>query len=208
MNDINTLKDTWMKQSLPQHMKVLREDYISRIPDRLKKYQKFQDRVNTVKMVLVLLILLLFAWMLFQKMTLSAPVIAGFFLIVGGTPIFGLYYLKKQFRLSSIDFTSDSAKFIPHAIVKLKSQISVFRLPFFLYLTVMISGLNVMYYALLEDSPVKERLVMHVGITVLIFFMALIGLVVRKRRYKKETQPVIDELINLSNELHSETDSE
>jgi len=198
---IETLKILWQQQK-PGESKMnnsLATD--SFIIKRLKKYESFQLRINLLKTIILILIAGSFTWYLFKYADPSLMLIVSLVWIAACLVIFMTYYWRSQFQSAQLDFTLQTKDFIDSAIKKLNGQRKIFRTWFPLMVFGLMIGLNLMYFDLLSDMDTGDRLLFHLIGSVFLAVFVPLGLKIRSWKFRKEQQPVIDDLLNFKTEI-------
>jgi membrane protein YdbS with pleckstrin-like domain len=205
MNNINqnidTLKKLWQDQKLKDDKMNTVISPNSFIIKRLKAFEKLQLRINIVKIAVLIFIMGSFIWYLFRYSNPSPLVLLSLFWIVACLTIFIIIYWRKQFQADQLNFSLCTSAFIDQAIDKLNEQRKVFRSIFPFLVIGLIVGLNLLYLGILVDLTVGLRLLYHLFVSVILAGLIPIGFKIRNWKFKKENQPVIDNLLNFKNEI-------
>ncbi len=199
--NIEVLKKIWQNQKLSaDKMKaVISPD--SLIIRRLKAFEKLQFRINTIKIIILVFIMGTFTWYLFRYSSPSLLVLLSLVWISACLTIFIVIYWRKQFQANQHNFSLQTNAFINLAIDKLNEQKKVFRSIFPFLVIGLIIGLNLLYLGILTDLSVGLRLLYHLFVSVILAGLIPIGFKIRNWKFKKENQPVIDDLLNFKNEI-------
>lgn len=199
--NIDALKKLWQVQKLKDEKMdaVIAPD--SFVIKRLKAFEKLQLQINTVKIVVMMLVMGSFTWYLFRFSEPSAMVLLGLFWIAACLSIFIIIYWRKQFKANQLNFSLQTSNFIDLAINKLYQQKRVFRSIFPSLVIALIFGLNLIYLGILTDLSNGLRVFYHLIISTILAGLIPIGFRIRNWKFKKENQPVIDDLINFKNEI-------
>lgn len=199
--NIDALKKIWQDQKLKDknmNAVIAPDSFVIR---RLKTFEKLQLRINTTKIIALILIMGSFTWYLFRYSEPTTLVLFGLFWIVACLAIFFIIYWRKQFQANQLNFSLQTSDFIDLAMDKLNEQKIVFRSIFPFLVIGLIVGLNLIYFDLLTDLSVSLRLTYHFFVSVIMAGLIPIGFKIRNWKFKKENQPVIDDLLNFQNEM-------
>jgi tellurite resistance protein TehA-like permease len=128
-------------------------------------------------------------------------VLFGLFWIAACLTVFTILYWRKQFQANRLNFSLQTSDFIDLAMDKLNKQKKVFRSIFPFLVIGLIVGLNLLYLDLLTDLSVGLRLIYHLCVSVIMVGLIPIGFKIRNWKFKKENQPVIDDLLNFKREI-------
>lgn len=199
--NIDVLKKIWQDQKLnadKMSAVILPDSFIIK---RLKAFEQLQFRINTVKIIVLVFIMGSFTWYLLRYSNPSLLVLLSLFWIVACLTIFIIIYWRKQFQANQLNFSLQTDAFIDLAIDKLNEQKKVFRSIFPFLVIGLIIGLNLLYLEILIDLTVGLRLLYHLFVSVILAGLIPIGFKIRNWKFKKENQPVIDDLLNFKNEI-------
>jgi len=111
------------------------------------------------------------------------------------------FYWKKQFRYSSLDFSLPGSELIESVLAKLNYQKKLFRIHFPLFSLSLIIGINIIYLGVFRQYGIADRLIYHLAGSAFILLAAPLGLKIRKMKFNKEYQPLIDELEAVSADM-------
>ena len=177
------------------------ENQDSRLVKRLKIFEIQQLRINLVKTILLVFIIYSFVWYLLKFKSLSVMLLVGLLWIVACLAVFIVYYWKKQFRIDQLNFSLKTSEFIDSVIGKLNNQKKLFKFHFPLLVIGLIIGINILYLEVLAELDLQIRILYHiVGSTFITLFIPL-GQKIRKWKFGREQQPVINDLIDFKNEI-------
>ena len=198
---IDTLKKLWQDQKFKENNmnEVLLPD--SFIVRRLKSFEKLQLRINTGKLIGIILIMGSFTWYLFHYSKPSFLVVVSLFWITACLAVFIIIYWRKQFQANQLNFSLQTNDFIDFTIDKINEQAKIFRTIFPFLVTTLIIGVNLLYLGILTDSSTGLRLIYHLLVSLVLVSFIPLGIKIRKWKFKKENQPVIDDLLNFKEEM-------
>jgi hypothetical protein len=199
MKEFSEYQRIWETGSL-----VIKDTTGSTVPfkltEKLKQLEKSQNRANKIKIITVAVLVTLFIYILFQNTVLVVSFI-GMGIIFTGILFFIVLYLKNQLTIQKLDFTADSKNFSDQTLSMLNKQNSIFRIPFFVFIFLMITGSNLLLMGLGEPDG---NLSAYLYNTALILLFAAIGYWVRMKRIKKEIAPIIEELTDFKANMITE----
>jgi hypothetical protein len=127
---------------------------------------------------------------------------SGLAVIFAGVTVFMIYYLKNQFNIKRLDFSSPSLAFMDNATNMLEKQNSTFKGPFLLLSACLLLGANIMATGFSTDH--EDKFQMHIIYTFLMAVSMLGGYRVRMWRIRKEVTPLLEELKLLKENLRTE----
>lgn len=160
-----------------------------------------------IKTILVANITIYNIWYFLFKSKASVFTILGIICIVVSTLVFMVFYWKYQFRPRDLDFSTSSTSFIKSTLDKFKLQQKITYLLSPLFIGFMVLGLNILNYGFLLEESIVKRLIYHISMTLFFGFLTIIGIKIRNWRYRREFQPVQEELQNIYNDLTEEQDA-
>ncbi|MEJ2054519.1 MAG: hypothetical protein P8X42_11420, partial [Calditrichaceae bacterium] len=115
--------------------------------------------------------------------------------------VFIIYYWKKQFQVNQLNYSLQTNAFIDLSVKKLKEQIKIFKSFFPFLVTGLIIGLNLIYFSILNEIDLTVRIFYHIAGSLFLAALIPLGLKIREWKFKKEQQPVIDDLISIKEEI-------
>ena len=201
MVKIDELKSIWQNQKISSDVENFQENLLSDMIDELRKFEKKQDKRTVFKAFSVSLLLSILCTILIMNKEFTFFSVLGMSVIIISAAVFMYYYRKTQFKIEKLDMQNKSKQLIDSAISILNEQKKLFKEKFSSFIVGLITGLNVMYIDLLKDDPADERVMMHVGMSILILIGMYFGQKLRERIFKREFQPLIDELNEINKDL-------
>jgi hypothetical protein len=205
--DITALDDmraAWQEQRPAGLAAWERPDAWEDLLTGLRGYEHRVLGINTVKMIAGAILLLFTMGVLLPKYASSRLVIGGASWIAVSFTVFAVMYWRRQFRARSLAFERSTFDLIQSARQGLERERSFFRRFMPLLGLILISGLQIVYLDLLRDDPWPTRLLLH-GVSVVALAAALAGgLRFRERRFKREMQPLLDQLDSLALSLQED----
>ncbi|MEJ2542845.1 MAG: hypothetical protein P8Y99_02135 [Calditrichaceae bacterium] len=199
--NMDALQKLWQDQKLKDENMdtIIAPD--SFVIKRLKAFEKLQLQINTVKIVVMMLVMGSFSWYLFKFSEPSKAVVLGLIWIVACLMIFIIIYWRKQFKANQLNFSLRTRDFIDLAINKMNEQKKIFRSIFPLLVLSLIVGLNLIYLGVLTDLSSDMRIAYHLIVSTILAGLIPIGFKIRNWKFKKENLPVINDLVNFKNEI-------
>ncbi len=200
-NNFDELQNLWQTQRAGQFESETSQDIVSLITEKHKSFEKKQLRINLAKTFALILILVPFCSYLILYKSPSVFTYLGAGWILLSTVAFMVLYWKKQFRYSSLDLNQSGSEFIKTILNKLNYQKKLFRIHFPLLVFSLLIGINIIYLGMFSHYDITTRLVYHFAGSVFILIVSPLGLKIRKMRFNKEYQPLIDELTAINEDL-------
>jgi len=201
MIEIDALKKNWQNQKPAAEKKFNPEKIASDSFIKLKKFEKKQFRINmgkTIGMGLIILFLL-------QTMLLSTSFtlikLIGVAWIVFSVIYFLVVYWKMQLKVNKLNVDGNSLDFIDEVLENFAMQKRFFKEKFWIFGATLIIGLNILYLDLLKDMTILERLGFHFSFVVLLLVAIWGGIKIRMFRFRREYDPIINELIKIKKDL-------
>jgi hypothetical protein len=182
MKELEELQGLWQQQHL--------------LVGEMARYQQRQFGINTIKTVTVAALLAL-VYAIAARFLHEPLVLAGFLVMAVSIVTFLVMYWRKQFRIARLDFSAPSREFMNSAVALLLGERQVFRAPALVMALLVLVGMNVMLLGL-HSGPL-----LHVINSLEIVAACWFGLTVRKRRFQRENQPLVDRLSAIAQDLAS-----
>lgn len=202
MAQIDELKNIWQNQKMDSQQEINQEKMFSEnMLDKLKKFEKKQDKRTNFKTFGIIAILTAYLIVLIVTEKITFFLAAGFIIIGLSAGIFMYLYRKTQFKIEKLNLFSETKELISSAVAVLEEQKELYKGKFRIFFTGLILGLNVLYLDLLKDLASTERILMHVGMTIILLITMYFGLKLRKRIFNRDFQPLIDELTEMNKDL-------
>ena len=195
------LQNLWQNQYLKEPFIKESELQDTNLIKRLKTFEKEQLRINLGKTVALFIIVSSFTLILFRFKSPSPMLLISLFWIVACLVTFMIYYWKKQFRASQLDFSLRTNQFINSTIEGLNNQKRSFKTYFPMLVLGMLIGINIFYIDALSDLNLHTRILYHIAGSIFIALFIPIGQKIRNWKFSREQQPVINDLIDFKNEI-------
>ena len=201
MKELDALKKNWQNQKPSAETKFDTDKIIN---DSLSKLQKFEKRIfgiNMAKTAGIILAAILIIWsMLFAAPVSAVKIIAVLWLLIS-IVVFWVKYLKIQLRTNKLNVKESSLNFIDEVLHNFSRQKELFRKDFLYFGAALITGINILYLDLLSGMPLLERICFHVFISAALTAVLFGGIKFRMRRFKRENEPLENELIKMKEDL-------
>ncbi len=201
MKEIEVLKNNWQKQKPAAGDKFNYEEITSASFSRLKKFEKRILKINIVKTAGIIIAITLFIWSMLFELPVSAFRIIAVIIIVIGISMFWLKYLRLQLKTAKLNVRENSLDFIDDVLKNFSEQREFFRKDFKVFGVLLLTSINIIYLDLLTDLPVLERIGFHVLMSAVLIAVIFFGVKFRMRRFKKENEPIENELIKMKEDL-------
>ncbi len=188
------LQNLWVTQKAEQSPAEGSGSYPASLVDKLRSLQSFQDRVNKIKILVIILIFASMAYALITSGTVSLLALAGLLLALLSSFWFFTYYLKNQFKVSRLPFDATTREFLETALQMLHKQNAVFKRPFTYFTLALLAAVNIIFLGLLTEESLSARFQIHTAFSLWVMLASLIGGRIRQRRIRKEVLPIIETL--------------
>jgi hypothetical protein len=194
MDNLHELEAIWQK-----HQPQFNESIELKLKDtgifsKLKKLNKKHFRINLIKTILVAIILIFLSFAILSLKDTSIITKAGLGWIILSLFIGLTFYWKMQYNQSNLEFIDTSDLFIEKTIIKLSQQKKIITHLMPIMVSGLILGLNLIYYDLLKGEELTVRISLHILMSSFLVLIMFLGLTIRKKRFKNDFQPIIDEL--------------
>lgn len=201
MNELNELQNIW--KSGVQGDKKNTGHLPESLPEKLRKLENHQDKLNRLKILVLILIFAQMVYWINRFDRYSLHVYLGLGIIFLSTVLFMTYYFRKQFNSRKLNFNNSSVCFAREAIQMIEKQIAIFRLPFLIFVVFIVAGANIMLWGLYRGD---NKLSAHLNYTFFISASSCIGFLIRRRRTRKEVLPLLDELKKLEETINADSE--
>lgn len=194
MDNLNELQNIWQGHQ-PEREIDLNTDKISEsVLEKIKKTENKVYRINIVKSIAVSMLSLSMVWFFRNQNIKSIWAWLGICVITIDILVMMILYWKIQFKGSNLNHDLPQNEFINDAIYQMKKFKSNFQILFAFFVAFLIVGINLLYLDLLKDLEFMSRLSYHLGITAFLLLSYVLGLKIRKLKFKKDFQLLIDKL--------------
>ena len=194
MDNIKELEAIWQSQHpSPSEIKEVKLTD-SEIFSKVKKLEKKHFRINMIKTILVAIILIFLSISILSLKEISIITKTGLAWIIMSLFISFIFYWKMQFNPSDLTFFDKSDRFIEKTMIKLKQQKKIITHLIPIMVSCLILGLNLIYFDLLKGEELTVRISLHILMSSFLILIMFLGLTVRKKRFRNDFQPIIDEL--------------
>ncbi len=201
MTEFEVLKKSWHNQKLAENIKINNDKITGEYLSGLKKFEKKQFKINLAKTTGIVLVFAYLFW--------SMLIITPFSLIKGiavvwiavSLIVFLIVYWKIQLKVNNLNVRGNSLNFIDEVLENFSRQKKLFKEKFWIFGASLIAGVNILYLDLLKSEQFLKRLEFHVLFTVIMIAVIWGGIKIRMLRFKKEYEPIENELTKIKNDL-------
>ena len=201
MKEIEVLKNSWQEQKPATGDKFNYEEISSASLSRLKKFEKRILKINIIKTAGIIIAIALFIWSMLFALPVTVFRITAVIILVIGISMFWLKYLGLQLKTAKLNVKENSLDFIDDVLKNFSEQREFFRKDFKVFGVLLLISINIIYLDLLTDMPVLERVGFHVVMSTMLIAVIILGVKFRMRRFKKENEPIENELIKMKIDL-------
>ena len=201
MFEIDELKKNWQNQKPDKELNINTNEMITGILPKLKKFEKRLFRINLMKTIGITSIMIYMVLVFNFFTTFSLFTFLGIGVILISTFIFLIIYWRSQFGIEKLKVNESSLSFLNNALDNLDKQKKLFKEKFWIFGVCLIAGLNILYLDVLSGATLIERLAMHISMSLIITVTFYFGLKFRMFRFKKEYEPIINELEKIKKDL-------
>lgn len=161
----------------------------------LKKTEKKQKRELIFMAIITPLTLGFIAWSLPWE---ESPLLLLSWLLIAiaMVGIFGLTFKAKLSKSDSSEILSNR-DFIQTQIKKLKSRYTIASTYMYIYTLLLIMGLNIAYFILMEPFSTSTRIIIHISLSVAILVFMRFSIKKKIKKYDKTLKPLIEQMENL-----------
>lgn len=192
MDELHELQSIWQGRKPDKDLKIDTNQVSDSIIAKIKQTEKKVDRLNRIKTVIVSILILTLLWTLRD---IRAPFVwVGMGVIVLSTMIMMMKYWRIQFKSSNLNHDLPQNEFIEDTIMQMKGAHVKFVKLFRVFVFFLMIGINLLYVDLLQVLEMPMRLLLHGIVTNFMLIVFALGLFIRRKKFKKEFQPLINEL--------------
>jgi len=203
-NDFAELQALWTNQKVDEVAMGDKLSYMDSLLGKLKSLQLHQDRLNRIKLIIIILLL---------GSSLPSVVKLGlqgnhlYFVLLGCAVVilsiisFFTYYLRNQLKVSKLPFDRSTEQFLGTAINRLIKQNNIFKKPFLFFILGMLIGLNLLLWGMIGDIDMVERIQIHGVSSAFLLLAGFLGHQFRLLRIKNEVLPIVEELVRVKKNL-------
>lgn len=204
MIEINSLKKDWQNQKPAAESKIDIKKTAGNALSKLKKFEKKQLRINLAKTSVVAMIFLFLIWsMLFETGVSTVKIIAVAWLVISAV-VFLTIYWRTQLKVNTLNANENSLDFIDKVLENFSEQKRLFGEKFWIFGIALIIGINLLYLDVLKDFQLYLRLALHVSVSLILVAAVSGGIKFRMLRFKKEYDPLINELTGIKEDLRAQ----
>jgi len=201
MIEIATLKRNWRNQKPAEKEKFRIEKIISGSLSKLKKFEKKQFRINMFKTTGVAFLLIYLIWAMLIATSFSIIKLIAIIWLIGSTIIFLKTYWKVQLKVNRLNVRGNSIEFIDEVLENFSIQRKLFKEKFWMFGAALIIGINILDLDTLKNIHMPERLGYHLLFSIIMIAVIWGGIKIRMFRFKKEYEPIENELIKIKEDL-------
>ncbi|MBI9064044.1 MAG: hypothetical protein JEZ14_18815 [Marinilabiliaceae bacterium] len=196
MDELQTLQSIWQGRKLDTDLNITPTQMNDSIIAKIKQTEKKVFRLNILKTAVVSLLILTLLWSL--RDIRASFVWIGMGVIVMSTLIMMIKNWRIQFKSSNLNHDLPQNEFIDDTIMQMKGAHVKFVKLFRVFVFFLMIGINLLYVDLLQALEMPMRLLLHGIVTNFMLIVFALGLFIRRKKFKKEFQPLIDELETLT----------
>ncbi len=201
MIEFDVLKRSWQNQTPAKTEKFDIEEIAQKSLSKLKKFERKQFRINLIKTSGVILLFAFLAWTMLFASAFSVIKLIAIIWLFASSILFLNKFWKVQFKVNNLTVKDNSLDFIDEVLDNFSEQRKLFKEKFWWFGVALTIGINILYLDLLKDLQLLDRIGFHLLGTALMIAVIWGGIKVRMFRFKKENEPIENELIKIKNDL-------
>ena len=201
MIEFDALKRNWQNQKLTSGKNLDPEKITSDSLSKLKKFEKMQFRINMGKTTMIILMILFLVYTMLIATPLTALKLTAVSWIVFSVIYFLVVYWKMQLKVNKLNMQGNSLDFIDEVLKNFAIQRKFFKDKIWIFGAALVIGINILYLDVLKALTIVERLYFHLGFIVLMVLVLWLGIKFRMYRFRKEYEPIINELTSIKKDL-------
>ena len=201
MIELDALKKSWKNQKPAADTKFDLDKITGESLSKLKKFEKKQFNINLAKTTGIALIFIYLVWSMLFMTSFSAIKAVAVIWILLSILVFLVIYWRVQLKVNKLNVNDNSLGFIDDVLENFSQQKKLFREKFWMFGVALTIGINILYLDLLKDVPLMPRIGLHAGVCVLMFAVIWGGIKFRMRRFRREYEPVVNELLKIKEDL-------
>lgn len=190
-DDIRSLQNLW--QSVEPDLKTA-EDMISQLNQIEVNNRKSRQYILYSFPTAALILIGIAIWVNSFNVMVGAICI-----LTAMAMILGMLY-KNKFEEVRPEEAVTTRAFFQDRIQKLKGQMKVTSVYMWVYFVLLTAGINYAYLDVLQSLDVTFRMVIHSGVTIIMFLISYFGIKHRMKQYQEEYLPLIHLMENYQNE--------
>ncbi len=199
--DFEALARAWQEQAFERPGGKLSEESLPDWMARLRTFEDRQLRINLAKTFAVIAVMAVLVWVMVTRSLPTVLTQIGLAVVVVSAVVFMAVYWKMQFKVGALNLMAPAADLIGEAIERLSGQKRLFKLYFPVFALFLTLGMNLVLFDTADSPATVQRLLYHLKITGPIFLAFLLAQRIRRLRFRKEIQPVIDHLSSVAGDL-------
>jgi len=196
MDELQALQSIWQGRKLNTDLNITPTQMTDSIIAKIKQTEKKVFRLNILKTVVVSLLILTLLWSL--RDIRSPFVWIGMGVTILSSLIMMIKNWRIQFKSSNLNHDLPQNEFIDDTISQMQAAHVKFVKLFRVFVFFLMIGINLLYVDLLQALEMPMRLLLHGIVTNFMLIVFALGRFIRRKKFKKEFQPLIDELETLT----------
>lgn len=194
MDNLHDLQNIWQNHQTDRELSIDADKILESILNKIKNTERKVLRINIFKTLTVSVLIIYFIRLFILTNSGGAFSWIGVGFISISTIVMMILYWKIQFKSSNLNHNLPQSEFVSDAVHQMRSHKKQFIKLFSWFVFFIIIGINLFYIDLLIDLDSGTGLMYHFAITFFLLLTFYMGLKFREKRFKKEFQPLIDEL--------------
>ncbi len=196
MDELKDLQSLWQGHKLDTDLGIDANQLTHSFIAKMKQTEKKVFRLNLAKTVAISLLI---TTLLLSISDMRAPFVwIGMGVIVLSTLIMMTRYWQIQFKSTNLNHDLPQNEFIEDTISQMKGAHMKFLKLFRVFVFFLMIGINLLYLDLLQALEMPMRLLIHGIVTNFMLIVFLLGQFIRRKKFKRDFQPLIDDLEALS----------
>jgi len=196
MDELKDLQSLWQGHKLDTDLGIDANQLTHSFIAKMKQTEKKVFRLNLAKTVAISLLI---TTLLLSISDMRAPFVwIGMGVIVLSTLIMMTRYWQIQFKSTNLNHDLPQNEFIEDTISQMKGAHMKFLKLFRVFVFFLMIGINLLYVDLLQALEMPMRLLIHGIVTNFMLIVFLLGQFIRRKKFKRDFQPLIDDLEALS----------
>jgi hypothetical protein len=167
----------------------------------LRRFGRRQIFINIFKVAIVAWQ----TWFCLSRLGLSALTVIGQALFLAGVANMLMTDWRAQAGIARLDFAKASVSFVDSVLERLRDPNAPFRRRFWLQITLIVAGINLMFAARWGGTTLEHRILAHLTATGAPFAGYMLGLMIRSRRYAVEYRPLMERLTAMKRALEEQS---
>ncbi len=208
MKDLDALKNNWQNMNPAAATYTDPQKLLNSSLSKLKKFEKRIYRINILKTAGMITGMGIIIFSLFSNGAVTPLEAAGVSGIILSTLIFWAEYWRVQLKTGKLDMTASTIKYNGGLTENFKEQRNFFGKKFKIFGALLIIFINVIYIDMLAGTELAERIGIHLAVSLLLTAALHYGLKFRMFRFKREYDPIENELQQIKKDLEGKNENE